>query len=206
MDRRWASWILVGLSDAIAADLAAAEPLHLVALPAPGQVSLLWQAPGAQVPQFRVEARCTGQAWTVAVRGDMAGFVAVDTDPRLEAGGRILYSLYQLDGEVWTLASEAWADVPASDRIELLGASPNPFNPRTEIVLSVDGSGSIDLAVYDLRGRRVATLCRGPLAAGVQRIVWDGRDEQGREAAAGTYVCRLRVDAVQRSLKLMLAP
>ncbi|HOX24380.1 MAG TPA: FlgD immunoglobulin-like domain containing protein [Candidatus Krumholzibacteria bacterium] len=206
MGRPYLLWLLLGLSVPSGADQGGGDPGRFIAVPAHGEVQLLWQSPGAQAWQFRVEARRAENAWTVAVRGDAAGFTALDADPRLEQGGRILYSLYELEDETWTLVTEVWATVPAAETIELVGASPNPFNPRTEIVVSVDGLGSLDLAIFDLRGRRVATLVAGELAAGVHRVGWDGRDDAGRSVPAGTYLCRLKVDAVQRSLKLTLTP
>jgi flagellar hook assembly protein FlgD len=41
--------------------------------------------------------------------------------------------------------------------------------------------------VFDLGGRLVRTLHRGPLAAGPHAFEWNGRDQAGRRAAAGVY-------------------
>jgi flagellar hook assembly protein FlgD len=45
----------------------------------------------------------------------------------------------------------------------------------------------VDLAVFDLQGRRVATLLAGELPQGSHTAAWAGRDEAGREVAAGVY-------------------
>jgi flagellar hook assembly protein FlgD len=37
----------------------------------------------------------------------------------------------------------------------------------------------------------VATLASGAQPAGLQSVTWDGRDSDGREVAAGTYLLRL---------------
>lgn len=78
--------------------------------------------------------------------------------------------------------------VQAPPRTAALGANyPNPFNPSTSIALALDEAQMVDLAVYDLSGRRVATLHNGVLDAGEHQIVWRGRTDTGATAAAGQY-------------------
>jgi flagellar hook assembly protein FlgD len=51
--------------------------------------------------------------------------------------------------------------------------------------------GRVELLVFDLMGRQVRTLARGPMTAGSQRRVWDGRRTDGSDAPAGVYFVRL---------------
>jgi hypothetical protein len=81
---------------------------------------------------------------------------------------------------------------------------PNPFNPATEIRFLVPEGGAGSLAVYDLRGARVATLLAGRLEAGPGRVVWDGRDDDGLEAASGVYFMRLEVNGNSAVRKMVL--
>lgn len=69
--------------------------------------------------------------------------------------------------------------------------APNPFNPATEIVYSLDAASHVRLRVHDLRGRVVATLAEGPREAGRHAATWRGRTDAGDRLAAGTYVVRL---------------
>lgn len=69
--------------------------------------------------------------------------------------------------------------------------SPNPFSAATEIAVTLAGPGRVSVAVYDVGGRRVASLKDGQVGAGSFRLVWDGRDESGRGVAAGTYFVRM---------------
>ena len=68
---------------------------------------------------------------------------------------------------------------------------PNPFNPVTTIRFSVPQSGRVTLAVYDVLGRRVATLLDEVLTAGTHSIAWNARDDAGQSVASGAYVYRL---------------
>lgn len=65
---------------------------------------------------------------------------------------------------------------------------PNPFNPGTEITFTVAESGPVDLAVYDLRGRRLRTLVTGSRPQGEQVVNWDGRDDDGQRVPSGMYI------------------
>lgn len=75
---------------------------------------------------------------------------------------------------------------------------PNPFNPATTIAFELGHGGRVMLAVYDLSGRRVATLVDGPVSAGYHTLKWSGRTDTGRPVASGVYLCRLATDGVVR--------
>lgn len=64
---------------------------------------------------------------------------------------------------------------------------PNPFNDRLAIrVFSLADEARIGgAAIYDVEGRLVATVA--PSAPSSREIIWDGRNSDGIEAAAGLY-------------------
>ncbi|HRX52284.1 MAG TPA: T9SS type A sorting domain-containing protein [Candidatus Krumholzibacteria bacterium] len=98
---------------------------------------------------------------------------------RCEAGGEISRSFIVLESLDTT-------DVPGAG-VALLANHPNPFNPATEIVFSLERSGPVRLTVHDLAGRRVATLVDGEREAGRHAVDW-----RPRELASGTYLYRLQ--------------
>jgi len=63
---------------------------------------------------------------------------------------------------------------------------PNPFNSSTVISYQLPLSSNVTLSVYDLLGRRVATLATGTEQSGPVRVVWSPRDN-----ASGVYFVRL---------------
>ncbi len=65
--------------------------------------------------------------------------------------------------------------------------SPNPFNETTTIRYDLPEAGAVDLAIYDVLGRRVATLANGHAAAGRHTVRFDGSG-----LVAGHYYCVLR--------------
>ena len=74
---------------------------------------------------------------------------------------------------------------------------PNPATDRGTISFVVGGTegvpSAVSLAVYDVAGRKLRTLARGPLAAGAYSISWDGRSDGGSAVGSGVYFVRLRV-------------
>ena len=70
-------------------------------------------------------------------------------------------------------------------------ASPNPFNPATQITYEVPQQAHIILAVYNLLGQEVIRLVDQVQAPGRYRAVWRGRSAEGQDMASGIYVYRL---------------
>lgn len=87
----------------------------------------------------------------------------------------------------------------------LLRNYPNPFNPATKIVFRLDRDSEATLRIFDVNGRLVRTLVDSYLASGSRTVEWDGRDDQGRSLASGTYYMRLQAggEYVNKSLNLL---
>jgi hypothetical protein len=73
--------------------------------------------------------------------------------------------------------------------VALSAARPNPSAGLTRFVVTLPRAATVDLGVFDLSGRRVATLARGPLNAGAREFAWSGKG-----ARDGVYFARLVVD------------
>ena len=81
---------------------------------------------------------------------------------------------------------------------------PNPFNPVTTIAFTLAGNSTVELSVFDVRGRQVRVLVKGEFAAGPHRVVWRGDDDSGRELASGVYFSKLTVNGTTRTQKMTL--
>jgi poly-gamma-glutamate capsule biosynthesis protein CapA/YwtB (metallophosphatase superfamily) len=106
-----------------------------------------------------------------------------------------------------TLSAATSEETPSAGRSPLR-CFPNPFNPRTTVELTMpqgEGVVSVTVAVYDLRGHRIALLQQGPLPRGARvGLTWDGRDNQGRPAPSGVYLARARIGPQVHAHKLVL--
>ncbi len=79
----------------------------------------------------------------------------------------------------------------ASRGTYFMQATPNPFNPRTELRFSLQHAGDATLKVYDVAGRLVRTIALTGLAVGEHSVTWNGQDDTGNSVASGTYIVRL---------------
>ena len=109
------------------------------------------------------------------------------------------------DLSVWTASIAVPTDGGVPDtRFQLAQNNPNPFNPSTRIGFTLEEPAHVELAVYDPRGARVATLVQGSMPGGARELYWDGRDAQGRPVSAGVYLYRLTVGAQSLTRKMVL--
>lgn len=73
---------------------------------------------------------------------------------------------------------------------EILSTYPNPFNSTTRVRYMVPQTGKVDVAVYDITGRRVQTLVSGSMNQGLHQAVW-----QASNVSSGVYFIRVSGDA-----------
>lgn len=76
---------------------------------------------------------------------------------------------------------------------------PNPFNPSTTIRFAIPRRSHVTLKLYDILGRKVATLVDERLQTGEHKVVFDAS-----VLASGIYVYRIQAGKFVRSRKLML--
>ena len=83
---------------------------------------------------------------------------------------------------------------------------PNPFNPSTKISYSIPTNGFVTLAVYDILGRKIATLVNEEKPAGNYEVTFDmSYVEQGRSMASGVYFYRLSCGNFTATKKFVLS-
>jgi len=73
-----------------------------------------------------------------------------------------------------------------------LRAWPTPARGQVAIEFSLPRAADATLTVYDVSGRRLATLLRSRLEAGAHVARWDGRQSQGQRVPAGVCFATLR--------------
>ena len=78
-----------------------------------------------------------------------------------------------------------------SAHLEFAAPSPNPSRDETHLSFTLPQRATLDLAIYDLQGRRIATLASGEAAAGPHEAQWGGRSDSGQLLGAGIYFARL---------------
>ena len=98
----------------------------------------------------------------------------------------------------------ALKDVAAPKSYALGQNYPNPFNPSTRFAVEIPRVSEVNVVVYDVLGRQIATLLSGEQAAGYHTIEWDGRDARGITAPTGIYFVRMTAGTFDATRKMML--
>ncbi|MEX0723464.1 MAG: FG-GAP-like repeat-containing protein [Gracilimonas sp.] len=94
--------------------------------------------------------------------------------------------------------NEQMADLP--QQVELQQNYPNPFNPTTTIQYGVPEAGEVSLEVFDMLGRKVATLINGEnKSAGRHTVQFDAA-----RFSSGMYIYRLKAANTVITKKLTL--
>ncbi len=94
---------------------------------------------------------------------------------------------------------------PASRaQVQMGGSVPNPFSRETSLSFELLYADEVEITVWDTEGRLIRTLYDETAQAGETRVVWDGRDDGGREMATGLYLFRLRAAGIQYSKPALL--
>jgi hypothetical protein len=79
---------------------------------------------------------------------------------------------------------------------------PNPSSGTATARYSLPRAGRVQLTVYNMLGQKVKTIADGWQPAGAFTVQWDGKNDQGRKAAAGIYLCRIKAAGRQETQKM----
>lgn len=91
-------------------------------------------------------------------------------------------------------------DSEIPDKFILKQNYPNPFNPTTQIRYSIPEATEVSLEVFDLLGKKVATLVNEEKQPGTYTVNFDASN-----LASGIYLYRLRAGSYVSTRKLILA-
>ncbi|HUT98205.1 MAG TPA: C13 family peptidase [bacterium] len=136
------------------------------------------------------------------IPGGSSSYRYLDSD--VTSGGDYLYYLKATDSD-GTLSLfgpvEFHYDAEAGSRTTKFDAPfPNPASGEVTFAFSLAVDGRASLAVYDLAGRRVATLVDTDLVAGRHEIGWDASG-----IASGAYIIRLVTEGRTLNQRLVIS-
>ncbi len=100
--------------------------------------------------------------------------------------------------------TDAPETLPAA--LAFLPARPNPLGAGTALRFELPRAQRVSLHVFDLSGRRVASLTDGPREAGRHEVRWNATDASGARVSAGLYFARFSTPGLERSQRLIVLP
>ncbi len=92
--------------------------------------------------------------------------------------------------------------ITTPERFGLFRNEPNPVISSTRISFNLIEIAKVDLAIYNLKGQLVKKLYSGVTSK--HTIMWDGKDEQGKELENGVYFYKLIVNGNIKEVKKLI--
>jgi hypothetical protein len=158
-----------------------------------------WAIDGDSPASVRV---LRGEADPVAVSDSLNSETTFWLDRNVTPGESYAYWLEvtEHDGSVRRCGPTEAVVVPEeAQRLTLDEPWPNPASESVSVAFELPEAQSVSLAVYDLAGRRVATLSEGELAAGRHGVSWSCAG-----AATGVYLLCLETAGESLSRRVVL--
>ncbi len=87
---------------------------------------------------------------------------------------------------------------------QLIGNYPNPFNPETRITFSTKDNGPVSIDIYNVKGQKVRSLLNENREAGNHSVVWNGKDDNGKNVASGVFFYRMKSGKYSSTKKMIL--
>ncbi|MCF8266344.1 MAG: T9SS type A sorting domain-containing protein, partial [Melioribacteraceae bacterium] len=86
---------------------------------------------------------------------------------------------------------------------KLLANYPNPFNPSTTISYTLNKSSFVKMNIYNSLGQLVRKLVSEENTAGSYSVIWDGKNNFGKEMSSGIYIVSMTGQNFNFSQKIM---
>ena len=179
--------------------------------------SLLVEASGeADRPRYlAVEARPevgAGQLYPLLIEGEAGKALTLNRGPADAFEGIELYLVDRSSGQFIDLRKEETIPITLEEEdqryalvmgsaafieeqrallppsaLRLDAGYPNPFSDQVRIGYALPEGQQVEVAIYDVLGRKVQVLVEGEQGAGVYEVAWDGNSESGAKVASGLY-------------------
>jgi hypothetical protein len=100
------------------------------------------------------------------------------------------------------------ADVPGGTPAALAWYSPRPNPVARDVLFAFDlpQAAPVSLAVFDLSGRRVATIASGSLGPGRYQLPWNAVSDHGPRVPGGLYFARFTTPGMEQVSRLIVLP
>ena len=142
-----------------------------------GSFTLSWESDNSFLDQYEVTFldKESGTSYTLQSGESYTFNVTKETVPQLS----LQISFQNI------VSYEPGSDLPKV--VALDQNYPNPFNPSTVIGYQLPERSKVELVVFDMLGRKVATLVNGQIEAGIHQVTFNARN-----LASGVYLYRLK--------------
>ncbi len=173
---------------------------------------------GGEKPWRKFDRAPSSPGWTQVSTGTVSGSGAEDTlswDTTGFPGGLYLVEIITVDNEGIQCRDLRLGGIPQytvtgdpetpGAKTMLRGSYPNPFNPSTTIEFFIASKTTVSMSIYDVSGTCVRRLLTNePYGQGPHKVLWDGKNDRGKQLSSGIYFCRFEAGKRLSSRKLII--
>jgi len=94
---------------------------------------------------------------------------------------------------------EVSVDMPIATSFTLSDAYPNPFNPTTQMSLTLNTAADVSVKVFNMNGQLEDVIVDGQMSSGTYSFTWNGTN-----ASSGIYFIKTEVGREVHNQKIML--
>jgi len=110
-----------------------------------------------------------------------------------------------LEPHVWTTHPLGiWNHGYVPENYSLGQNFPNPFNPITRIGYGLPTEDHVEIVIYNILGQEIRKLVSENQTVGYRFIVWDAKDQYGKNVPAGIYIYSMRTTGYHKTRKMVL--
>ena len=113
------------------------------------------------------------------------------------------YDAWNFDTNTPTLAIDEVHNGLTPKRFSLSDNYPNPFNPTTSFSFSLPQGADVSINIYNLLGKKVASVFNDYAKPGTYTATWDGKDINGASLPSGLYIYELDAGIYFKQTKKM---
>jgi len=195
----WNSFHGSGDRDGTALNLAPTRELLRLNISFDGKAVILsWNAL-TDARSYRLERSFQDSPGDFSTLGELSAVTTTFQDSQLTEIGRYFYRVTALMNGSETVTSNLCSitigqSLASVSHSEITSNYPNPFSTSTSISFIMGEAhygNNLELAVYDITGKKLATLVDEQLTPGDYTIEWSGLTDEGNPVASGVYLLRL---------------
>ena len=166
---------------------------HFTAGRVTGGIRVVWQvAEGATASEIWLERSeaMEGATWMRPLtERSVDNQAVVELDRSAVPDRAYWYRLVALErNEVTVIGPPIVVEGQTRLEFRLVEVGPNPGDGPVRIAFALQYGATIEIDVFDVQGRRVASPGEGMWLPGTHEVVWDGRTRGGEPAPTGVYV------------------
>jgi len=135
---------------------------------------------------------------------ESAGWIATEVRNQRDPAGFFVFGSQETFSTTAVADPLPGVDQPLPSTFALRQNVPNPVRDRTSISFSLGSTERVQMAVYDVAGRRVSRLLDRQMSAGYHAVHWNGRDDDGHRLPRGVYYLRMETPERRASIKMTL--